>query len=63
MLKKIIKSGEADLVSFGRKFVNSPTWLIKDLINHKKKKLIYQINIKGALNEESTIKRGLPGVE
>mgnify|MGYP001170732843 CR=1 FL=1 len=35
--EKIIKSGNADLVSFGRKFINSPTWLIKELIDHKKK--------------------------
>ena len=27
--ESIIKSGKADLVSFGRKFINSPTWLIK----------------------------------
>ncbi len=33
----IIKSGKADLVSFGRKFINSPTWLIKQLLHHKKK--------------------------
>ena len=35
--EKIIKSGKADLVSFGRKFINSPTWLIKEMLNHKKK--------------------------
>ena len=35
--EKIIKSGKADLVSFGRKFINSPTWLIKEILNHKKK--------------------------
>ena len=29
---KIVKSGSADLVSFGRKFINSPNWLIKELI-------------------------------
>ena len=35
--EKIIKSGKADLVSFGRKFINSPTWLIKELLHNKKK--------------------------
>ena len=36
--EKIIKTGKADLVSFGRKFINSPTWLIKQLLYYKKKK-------------------------
>ena len=35
--EEIIKSGKADLVSFGRKFINSPTWLIKELLYYKKK--------------------------
>ena len=35
--EKIIKTGKADLVSFGRKFINSPTWLIKQSLYHKKK--------------------------
>lgn len=35
--EKIIKTGKADLVSFGRKFINSPTWLIKQLLYYKKK--------------------------
>ncbi len=35
--EQIIKTGKADLVSFGRKFINSPTWLIKELLHHKKK--------------------------
>jgi len=35
--EKIIKNGQADMVSFGRKFINSPTWLIKELINNKNK--------------------------
>ena len=36
-VEEIIKSGKADLVSFGRKFINSPTWLIKELLYYKKK--------------------------
>ena len=35
--EKIVKSKKADLVSFGRKFVNSPNWLIKELILKKGK--------------------------
>lgn len=35
--EQIIKTGKADLVSFGRKFINSPTWLIKQLLYYKKK--------------------------
>ena len=35
--EEIIKSGKADLVSFGRRFINSPTWLIKELLYYKKK--------------------------
>ncbi len=35
--EEIVKSKKADLVSFGRKFVNSPNWLIKELISKKKK--------------------------
>ena len=35
--EEIIKSGKADLISFGRKFINSPTWLIKELLYYKKK--------------------------
>ena len=35
--EEIIKLGKADLVSFGRKFINSPTWLIKELLHFKKK--------------------------
>jgi 2,4-dienoyl-CoA reductase-like NADH-dependent reductase (Old Yellow Enzyme family) len=37
--EEIIKSGKADLVSFGRKFINSPTWLIKELLYYKKTNL------------------------
>ena len=29
--EKIVKE-KADLVSFGRKFINSPNWLVKELI-------------------------------
>lgn len=36
--EQIIKNNSADLVSFGRKFINSPNWLIKALI--KKNKVI-----------------------
>ena len=35
--EEIVISKKADLVSFGRKFVNSPNWLIKELISKKKK--------------------------
>lgn len=35
--EEIIKTGKADLVGFGRKFINSPTWLIKELLHNKKK--------------------------
>lgn len=35
--EEIIKTGKADLVSFGRRFINSPTWLIKELLYYKKK--------------------------
>ena len=48
--EKIIKTGKADLVSFGRKFINSPTWLIKQSLYHKKKST-YLTNIKGVFNE------------
>ena len=34
--EKIIKTNQADLISFGRKFINSPTWLIKEMISNKK---------------------------
>ena len=34
---KIIKNNSADLVSFARKFINSPTWLIKEQMHYKKK--------------------------
>lgn len=35
--EEIIRLGKADLVSFGRKFINSPNWLIKELLRYKKK--------------------------
>lgn len=35
--EKIIQSKNADLISFGRKFINSPNWLIKELIKKKKR--------------------------
>ena len=35
--EKIIKTNQADLISFGRKFINSPTWLIKEMISNKSK--------------------------
>ena len=35
--EEIVTSKKADLVSFGRKFVHSPNWLIKELISKKKK--------------------------
>ena len=34
--EKILLNKNADLISFGRKFINSPNWLIKNLISHKK---------------------------
>ena len=34
---KILDKNSADLINFGRKFINSPTWLIKDTIYLKKK--------------------------
>lgn len=38
--EKILKSKHADLISFGRKFINSPNWLINELIKRKKKVII-----------------------
>lgn len=38
--EKILKNKNADLISFGRKFINSPYWLIKELIKRKKKVII-----------------------
>ena len=35
--EKIITTQQADLVSFGRKFINSPTWLVKEMISKNKK--------------------------
>ena len=35
--EQIIKNKGADLVSFGRKFINSPNWLVKELIKRNKK--------------------------
>ncbi len=35
--EKIFSSKKADLVSFGRKFINSPTWLIKEKLKYKMK--------------------------
>ena len=35
--EKIIQSKNADLISFGRKFINSPNWLIRELIKKKKR--------------------------
>ena len=32
--EKIVKEKKADLVSFGRKFINSPNWLVKQLIKN-----------------------------
>ncbi len=34
--EKIVRTNQADLISFGRKFINSPTWLIKEMISNKK---------------------------
>ena len=38
--ENILKNKSADLISFGRKFINSPTWLIKELKKRKKKVMI-----------------------
>ena len=38
--EKILKDKSADLISFGRKFINSPTWLIKELKKRKKRVMI-----------------------
>tara|TARA_B100001996_G_C18655227_1_gene590928 strand:- start:696 stop:1766 length:1071 start_codon:yes stop_codon:yes gene_type:complete len=37
---KILKHKKADLINIARKFVNSPTWLIKELIKNRKKTAI-----------------------
>ena len=38
--EKIISHKSADLVSYGRKFINSPYWLLKELKTNK-----YPVNI------------------
>ena len=38
--EKIVKEKKADLVSFGRKFINSPNWLVKELIKNNFKTYI-----------------------
>ena len=38
--EKIVKEKKADLVSFGRKFINSPNWLVKELIKNNLKTYI-----------------------
>ena len=48
--EQIIKNNSADLVSFGRKFINSPNWLIKALL--KTKQLKYPINIKDVFKKK-----------
>ena len=35
--EQIVKNKDADLVSFARKFINSPNWLIKELVKRNKK--------------------------
>ena len=33
----ILKNKNADLINIARKFINSPTWLISEVIKHNKK--------------------------
>ena len=37
---KIINSNSADIINIGRKFVNDPTWLIKEM---KKRKIKFNL--------------------